>query len=112
MIKPVNYALEFEPDLRNFTFKGKETIEIKVSKPTRKISLNAAELKIKKCHIISKNKTIKVKTKLDEKNELLTIQSSQKINGTIELFLEFTGILNNRLLGFYKSEYKDSKKRK
>ena len=112
MIKPVNYSLEFEPNLRNFTFQGKEIIEIKISKPTKTISLNAAELKIKKCHVILKNKTIKAKTKLDEKNELLTIHSSQKINGTLKLFLEFTGILNNRLLGFYKSEYKDSKGKK
>ena len=52
MIRPVNYSLEFEPNLRNFTFNGKETIEIKISKPTKIISLNASELKIKKCHII------------------------------------------------------------
>jgi len=109
MIRPINYSLEFEPNFRNFTFYGKEIIEIKVTKPTKVISLNASELKIKKCHIIFKNKTIKAKSKLDEKNELLTIQSSQKINGNAKLFLEFSGILNNRLLGFYKSEYKDSK---
>ncbi|MFB5630976.1 MAG: M1 family metallopeptidase [Nitrosopumilaceae archaeon] len=108
MIRPVNYNLEFEPNFKNFTFYGKEIIEIKITKPTRAFSLNAAELKIKKCHIIFKNKTIKAKSKLDEKNELLTINLSQKINGNVKLFLEFTGILNNRLLGFYKSEYKDS----
>ena len=112
MTKPINYSLEFEPNFKNFTFQGKEIIEIKITKPTKTISLNAAELKIKKCHIISKNKTIKAKTKLDSKNELLIIQSSQKINGIVKLFLEFSGILNNRLLGFYKSEYKDSKGRK
>ena len=112
MIRPINYSLEFEPNFRNFTFYGKEIIEIKVTTPTKIISLNASELKIKKCHIIFKNKKIKAKSKLDEKNELLTIQLSQKINGNAKLFLEFSGILNNRLLGFYKSEYKDSKGRK
>ena len=72
MIKPINYSLEFEPNFRNFTFNGKETIEIQITKPTKTISLNASELKIKKCHIISKNKVIKAKSKLDEKNETLT----------------------------------------
>ncbi len=109
MIRPINYSLEFEPNFRNFTFYGKEIIEIKVTTPTKTISLNASELKIKKCYIIFKNKKIIAKSKLDEKNELLTIQSSQKINGNTKLFLEFSGILNNRLLGFYKSEYIDSK---
>ena len=85
MIQPINYSLEFEPNLRNFTFYGKEIIEIKITKPTKVISLNASELKIKKCHIIFKNKIIKAKSKLDEKNELLTIQSSQKINGNAKL---------------------------
>ncbi len=109
MIRPINYTLEFEPNFRNFTFSGKETIEIKSSSPTRTISLNAAELKIKKCHIVYKDTVIKAKTKLDAKNELLTITCSQKVNGKIKLYIEFTGILNNRLLGFYKSQYKDPK---
>src|SRR3990172_12590534 len=112
MIKPVNYSLEFEPNLRNFTFNGKEAIEIKISKPTKIISLNASELKIKKCHIIWQGRTIKATSKTDEKNELLTIHLSQKINDSAQLYLEFIGILNDRLLGFYKSEYKDARGKK
>jgi len=112
MIKPVNYSLEFEPNLRNFTFNGKETIEIKISKPTKIISLNASELKIKKCHIIWQGRTVKATSKIDEKNELLTIHLSQKINDSAQLCLEFIGILNDRLLGFYKSEYKDARGKK
>jgi len=65
MIRPVNYSLEFEPNLRNFTFNGKETIEIKISKPTKIISLNASELKIKKCHIIWQGRTVKATSKID-----------------------------------------------
>ncbi len=112
MIMPINYSLEFEPNLRDFTFNGKEIIEIKISKPTKIISLNSSELKIKKCHIISYGETIKAVPKTDEKNELLTIHLSQKINGSAQLCLEFVGKLNDRLLGFYKSEYKDTQGRK
>ena len=112
MVRPINYSLEFEPNFRNFTFIGKEIIEIKISKPTKTISLNAAELKIKKCHIIWKDKIIKSKSKIDEKNESLIINFSQKINGNAKLCIEFSGILNDRLLGFYKSEYKDATGRK
>jgi len=107
MIRPINYDLEFEPNLKNFTFNGKETIQIQISKPTKIISLNVAELKIKKCHIIWQNKILKVKSKVDTKNELLIIHLPQKIAGHSQLYLEFSGILNDRLIGFYKSEYKD-----
>jgi len=109
MVRPINYSLEFEPNFRNFTFHGKETIEISIPKPTTKISLNSAELKIKNCHIIWRGQVIKAKSKVDEKKELLTIQLPKKISGHAQLCMEFTGILNDRLLGFYKSEYKDSK---
>ncbi len=112
MIKPVNYSLEFEPNLKNFTFNGKETIELKISKPTKVISLNSSELKIKKCNIIWRGKTLKARSKVDAKNELLIIHFSQKITGSAELYLEFIGILNDRLLGFYKSEYKDTRGKK
>jgi tricorn protease interacting factor F2/3 len=109
MVRPLNYSLEFEPNFRNFTFHGKEIIEIFIQKPTTVISLNSAELKIKNLYIIWKGQIIKVKSKVDEKKELLTIHLPKKINGHAQLCMEFTGILNNRLLGFYKSEYKDNK---
>ena len=112
MIRPINYTLEFEPNFKNFTFNGKEIIEIRSSSPTRTISLNAAELKIKKCYVIWKGQTIKAKTKLNPKKELLTVQLSKKINGSAQFCVDFVGILNDRLLGFYKSEYKDNKGRK
>ena len=107
MIRPINYALEFEPNFKNFTYHGKETIQIQISKPTKIISLNAAELEIKKCHLFWQNNTIKTKSKIDKKNESLIIHLPQKIHGQAQLYLEFSGILNDRLIGFYKSEYKD-----
>ena len=109
MVKPINYDLEFEPNFKNFTFSGKEIIDIKIPSQTNQIKLDAAELKIKNCYVVSKNETIKVNTKLNEKKEELLIKLGKKITGLAKLHIEFTGILNDRLLGFYKSQYKDSK---
>jgi len=108
MVSPLNYQLEFEPNFKDFTFYGKEFINIKIPKATNKITLNAAELKIKKCFLETKNKKIKATTKLNEKKEELDIKLSEKVNGNVKLYFEFKGILNDRLLGFYKSEYKDN----
>jgi len=106
---PVNYELKFEPLFHNFTFNGTEVITLNIPMATNIIILDSAELKIKKCHVVQGTKTIIAKPYLNEKNERLTIKLAKKIKGKVKLCVEFTGILNNKLLGFYKSQYKDSK---
>ena len=106
-ITPINYEIEFEPLFHNFTFNGTEIITLNISKPTNLILLDAAELKIKKSHVIQGRKTITVTTSLNKKNEKLTIKLAKKIKGKVKLCIEFTGVLNDRLLGFYRSQYKD-----
>lgn len=106
-IIPINYALTFEPIFSNFTFLANETLDVEVRKPTNTIRLDAAELTIKKCHVVSGQNKITAKTKIDEKNESLTITLPEKVRGRIQIQIEFTGILNDRLVGFYRSQYKD-----
>lgn len=107
LVSPKNYDIVFEPDFKNFTFLGKEKISVEITKPTNKFVLNSAEIKIKNCYVVSKRKTIKAKVNLDEKNEELKIITPEKISGTADLFIDFTGILNDKLVGLYRSEYKD-----
>src|SRR5574342_263713 len=104
---PINYEIWFEPDLKNFTYLGKEMITIQIGNPTNKFVLNSAELKIKNCFVKIKGQTFKGKVQLDEKNEELTVIIPEKIKGKVDLLIEFAGILNDKLVGFYKSEYKD-----
>jgi len=105
---PINYDLKFEPNFSNFTFKGKEIINIQLPRPMSEIVLNSAELEIKTCYILFNGKTVPVKTKLDDKNETLVVKLSKKISGDAKLCIDFVGILNDKLLGFYKSQYKDN----
>ena len=101
---PVNYEQQFEPLFHNFTFKGMEIITINLSKATDLIILDAAELKIEKCYVEQRTKIITANVSLNEKNERLTIKLSKKIKGKAKLCITFTGVLNDRLLGFYKSQ--------
>ena len=107
LISKINYDLIFEPLFSNFTFNGKEIISFTASTPIKTLKLNSAELKIKKCYIIKNGKTIHTKYNIDEKKEELSITPEKKINGKVKLCIEFTGTLNDRLLGFYRSQYKD-----
>jgi tricorn protease interacting factor F2/3 len=107
---PINYRLTFEPDLKKFTFSASESIFIDCKKPTSTITMNCAELKIKSCQIKSAGKIIKSTPKINEKKEELQITLGKKIRGKATINLEFQGILNDRLLGFYRSQYKQKGK--
>ena len=106
---PINYELMFEPLFHNFKFNGEEIITLNLSKPTNSIKIDAAELSIKESHIIHGGKIISSESSLNEKDEKLTIKLAKKIKGKAKLSIKFTGTLNDRLLGFYKSQYKDKK---
>ena len=106
---PINYELMFEPLFHNFKFNGEEIITLNLSKPTNLIKIDAAELSIKESHIIQGGKIISSESSLNEKDEKLTIKLAKKIKGKAKLSIKFTGTLNDRLLGFYKSQYKDRK---
>ncbi|MEM4242028.1 MAG: M1 family metallopeptidase [Candidatus Nitrosotenuis sp.] len=105
--RPLHYDLTFEPHFDDFTFSGKEVIDVLVLKSTNTITLHTAELKIKNCYVQWASQKILAKTKLDVKKEILIITLPKKIKGKAKMFVDFTGILNDRLVGFYRSQYKD-----
>ena len=109
---PLNYKLTFEPDLKKFTFDGLESISINCKKSVNIITMNCAELKIKSCIVKSGKKIIKSTPKINEKKEELQIKLGEKIRGLCTVDLEFEGILNDRLLGFYRSKYQQNGKTK
>ena len=109
-VSPLNYKLTFEPDLKKFIFHGLESISINCKKPTNVITMNCAELKIKSCIVKSGQKIIGSTPKINEKKEELQIKLSEKIRGLCKIDLEFEGILNDRLLGFYRSRYEQNGK--
>lgn len=109
--KPVHYTLEFEPNFTDFTFTGKETVRIVCKSPTSTLRLNAAELNITKSSVTIHGKTHEVKTKTKTSEELLVFLGSM-VTGELDLHLEFSGKLNDRLLGFYRSKYTQNGKTK
>ncbi|MHA7647078.1 M1 family metallopeptidase [Nitrosopumilus sp. S4] len=111
-VTPINYNLTFEPNLNKFTFEGTESISVICKKPTNKITMHCAELKIKSCHVICGGKKIKSIPKTNDKKEELQITLSEKIKGKATIDLKFQGILNDRLLGFYRSKYTQNGKTK
>ncbi len=108
---PSKYEISLTPDLTKFTFAGEETIHLDIKQPVKEITLNAIEINIQKATVIStsgKEQTGKIS--LDEKLERATFSFDEAIpKGQAKLSIEFTGILNDKLHGFYRSTYKDEK---
>ena len=111
-VTPINYRLTLEPDLKKFIFSGEESITIRCKRPTNLITLHCAELDIIKCSVESGTSIIKSSVMLRPKDEELHIKLSEKINGDATINITFKGVLNDRLLGFYRSRYTQDGKTK
>jgi puromycin-sensitive aminopeptidase len=106
---PTRYDLRLEPDLTTLTFVGDETVTLEVTEPISEIVLNAVELTISEATITSEggdsHRGVPV---ADEPAERCRITfASTLAPGTWRLRLAFTGTLNDKLRGFYRSSYKD-----
>ncbi len=107
-VVPERYEIRLEPDLEHFTFTGEETMAVTIREPVTEIVLNAAELQIQQVSIQDgRGITLKGEATLDEASERVRLTFPETLSpGPWRLSLTFTGILNDRLHGFYRSTYK------
>jgi puromycin-sensitive aminopeptidase len=103
-VRPSRYDLRLRPSLADATFTGSVRIELDVDLPTEVVVLNADELVITSCDIDGASAT----WELDPATERLFVTPSATIApGNSVLTIEFDGILNDKLRGFYRSTYLD-----
>jgi aminopeptidase N len=102
---PDSYDLKFEPDLGSATFAGDETIHVHLEKATTSIVLNSAEIEFKEAWVGTADFKQAAAVSKDEKNETATLTVPSAVPaGPAEIHIRFTGILNDRLRGFYLSQ--------
>jgi len=108
-IEPTHYDIELTPDLKKFTFTGSESISLFVHKPTSRVVLHAMDLKITKAGLRSPLEGAALRAKRiqwDKKKETVTLQFGKKFKkGPAELDIEFSGELNDKMHGFYRTAY-------
>ena len=109
-VRPTRYVLNLEPNLDTFKFDGYVSIDVEVEEATSEIVLNSAELDIHYARItLSSGSSYRATgISLDEERETLTVSFDSPIPaGTAQLGIDFTGELNDKLRGFYRSSYTD-----
>jgi aminopeptidase N/puromycin-sensitive aminopeptidase len=129
--RPEHYSFRIAPDLSAATFTGSETIEVVLDAPARVITLNAAEIEFgpveayvvpagmavggvdKKGRELPVDLTAIDKTPqtaevtLDAAKEQATFTFARELPaGRVVLEIEYRGILNDKLRGFYLSKSK------
>jgi puromycin-sensitive aminopeptidase len=109
-VVPSRYDIRLEPDLEAATFAGEETVAITVKEPVTEIVLNAAELAIQAVSVhLADGAVVQGSAALDEAAERARLLFPSPIPaGEHRLTMSFSGILNDRLHGFYRSTYKDA----
>src|SRR6266849_944187 len=109
-VRPERYEIRLAPDLTACTFAGEETVFVNVREPVAEIVLNAVELPIQAVSIASTDgKTVPGTATVDEISERAVLSFPQTLTpGPWKLRLTFSGILNDKLHGFYRSAYKDA----
>ncbi|KAF9557550.1 Aminopeptidase 2 mitochondrial [Mortierella alpina] len=113
-VRPTHYDLTLTPDLAAFTFHGHVLINLDINTPTTAITLNANQLDIRSAKLT--NLALKTESSqdatditLEKKNETATFTFAQELQpgSTAVLHIDFKGILNESMNGFYRSSFKD-----
>src|SRR5271167_2571142 len=104
-VVPESYDLTFAPDLAKATFTGEAVIHVNVVKSTSTVALNAAELEFQEASITSGGAAQKATVASDASKEQATLTVAKPLPaGPAEIRIKFTGILNDKLRGFYLSK--------
>ncbi|HLY84737.1 MAG TPA: M1 family metallopeptidase, partial [Acidimicrobiales bacterium] len=108
-IEPQRYELTLTPDLDDATFAGEARVEVRVNEPVQEVVLNAVELEIHSAELVAEDGTrLGGHVTLDDVEERAIIAlDGIAAPGPWYLHLTFTGILNDKLHGFYRSTFKD-----
>jgi puromycin-sensitive aminopeptidase len=108
-VEPQHYELTLSPDLDAAAFTGEERVRVVVHEAVTEVVLNAAELQIHSAELTSdEGHRLEGTVTVDEEHQraVITLESAAQ-PGPWTLGLTFSGILNDKLRGFYRSTFTD-----
>ncbi|GFO32573.1 puromycin-sensitive aminopeptidase [Plakobranchus ocellatus] len=109
-VVPKHYKLKLKPDLEKFKFEGSEEISVEVVCPTHKIKMNSVDIEVQeasyKVEGVEGAQEAKASINYCPNEEELVLDFPCQIQcGKGILSLKFTGELNDKMKGFYRSKY-------
>ena len=104
-VNPSHYSLHLEPDLKTFMFSGSVEVSLEAEGAVNDITLNAKELRLLSCKLLKDRESIECQFSMDARRDEITIRLPEEMNGRITLRITFSGEINDRMVGFYRSSY-------
>ena len=106
-VDPETYRMEIEPNVASATFSGTVAIDVVVREPVTEIVLNAADLAISDVEVLgSDGSTVGCSVTFDDDLEQVVFRPPSELPpGPCTISCRFTGTLNDKLRGFYRSTY-------
>ena len=106
-VEPVTYRLEIEPDVASATFSGTVAIDVVVHEAVAEIVLNAAELAVSDAEVLlADGSVVGCNVSFDDELEQVVFRPPSELPlGPCTISCRFTGTLNDKLRGFYRSTY-------
>ena len=108
-VVPSAYRIFITPNLETATFTGRVEIDVDIAEAVSTITLNALELELGAATVTAAGTGRRsVEIQQDEKFETAKFEFDEAIpKGPAVVEIAFTGILNDRLHGFYRSTFTD-----
>ena len=111
-VVPKNYEVQLCPNFNDFTFTGQVSIDINIAEPVREIVLHAADLDIMATDVKVWSQAklfldiVPQEVRFDQEAETATFIFAEPLPvGDALLDIRYSGILNDRNAGFYRSKY-------
>ena len=113
-VRPIHYDLTLTPNFDDFTFTGEVDITLRMESGVTEIMLNCAEIEIHRASVSWTDNagdheadSTGISYNADAETATITVGASATANGATghHLRMDFTGELNDKLRGFYRSQY-------
>ena len=106
-VEPETYRIELEPDVASATFSGTLSLDAIVREAVDTVVMNAAELAVSDVEVRgSDGRAVPCTVSFDDELEQVSFHASSEIPpGPCTMTCRFSGTLNDKLRGFYRSTY-------
>jgi aminopeptidase N len=107
-VSPKNYRIHLIPDLTNFSFTGSVRLLVEAATAIEALLLNILDLEILSCNVKQNNDWVQCAFEMHVEKEELQVLLPHKISGAITIKIRYEGRINDKMAGFYRSQYTHS----
>ena len=104
-IRAIHYALHITPDLERFQFQGSVEIQFQADAPVATIALNSQYLAVWRCLLLNSGGWIDCPFSVDPDKQTLAIVLPAARQGRIAVKVDYEGLINDQMAGFYRSRF-------